>query len=449
MKKNMKTKIAIIGKTNTGKSTLFNRLIGFRKAIVLKEAGITRDRNHADFSWQGRSFTLIDTGGIDYDEKHQFIQGKILEQSKKAILESHIIIYLLDVMTGIQQEDIDFARFIKKMNKKTILVVNKNDIKDQNYFLSDFFRLGLGEPCIISAEQGTNIGELLAKISKLDLEGKYNNENKAKECIIKVAIIGKPNVGKSSILNTLLNEERIVVDDYPGTTRDAIEASLIFNEYRLDFIDTAGLRRKRSVKDKIEYYGNLRTLDSIKKADVVLLVLDASHYTSMQDKRLAKTVMEEKKACVVLLNKYDIVLQQKEVDRDTLLTMSRYELRFLRDTPTFTTIAVGPKKNISKILNTIVELFQQYNKKISTSELNRFLQKIVNQNLPKIVNGRRLHYFYITQIGTKPPTFKVFVNNHDLLYNSYQRYLENKFIQYFGFKGIPIVFHYQDRKIKK
>ncbi len=444
----MKTKIAIIGKTNTGKSTLFNRLIGFRKAIVLRESGITRDRNYADFTWQEKKFILIDTGGINYDDKKGFIQGKIVEQSKKAITESDIVVFLLDFMTGIQQEDIDFARFIRKMNKKAILVINKNDIKDKNYYLSDFFQLGLGDPIIISAEQGTNIGELLDKISTMSSEQKYNNDELTDENVIKIAIIGKPNVGKSSILNALLNDDRIIVDDQPGTTRDAITASMDFSKYKLEFIDTSGLRRKTNVKKKVEYFGNLRTMESIKKAEVVLLVIDASLYISMQDKRIASKIIEEKKACILLLNKHDIVLQQ-EIEDDVLLKMSKLELRFLKDTPIIKTIAVGKKKNISKILKTIIELYQEYNKQIPTPKLNNFLQKIVNQKIPRIVSGRRLHFFYITQVGKRPPTFKVFVNDPDLLYNSYQRYLENKFTQYFEFKGIPIVFSYQKRKMTK
>ncbi len=442
----MKTKIAIIGKTNTGKSTLFNRLVGFRKAIVLKEAGITRDRNYADFSWQGKSFTLIDTGGIDYTNEKEFIQRKILEQSKRAIIEADIILLLLDIITGIQQEDIDIARFIRKENKETILVVNKNDIKDKNYFSGDFFKLGLGDPCVISAEQGKNIGELLDRITELASKNKSESTNKTKDYVIRISIIGKPNVGKSSILNALLNDERIIVDDYPGTTRDAIEVSMDFSDYRLEFIDTSGLRRKKSVKDKVEYFGNIRAIESIKKADIVLLVLDASHTVSMQDKRLAQKVVEEKKAHIILLNKYDIVLQNKEIDKNTLLKMSKYELRFLKDAQILTTIAVGPRKNISKILNTIVEVYSGYSKKIATSELNKILQKIVNLKPPKVVKGRRLHFFYITQAGVSPPLFKLFVNEPDLIYNSYQKYLENQFIQYFGFKGIPIVFNYQKRK---
>ena len=440
----MKTKVAIIGKTNTGKSTLFNRLVGYRKAIVLKEAGITRDRNYADVSWQNKNFILIDTGGIDYN-KPGFIQGKILEQSKKAIMESDIILLLLDIMTGIQQEDVDIAKFIHKENKETILVVNKNDIKDKNYFSGDFFKLGFGDPCVISAEQGKNIGKLLDKIITL-IPDEHDIANKSKDHLIRIAIIGKPNVGKSSILNGLLNDDRIIVDDYPGTTRDAIEVSMDFCEYKLEFIDTSGLRRKKSVKDKVEYFGNIRAMESIKRADIVLLVLDASHYISMQDKRLAQRVIEEKKACIVLLNKYDIVLQQGEIDKNILLRMSKCELRFLKDAKILTTIAVGPGKDVSKILNIIVEVYSEYNKKIATSELNKLLQKIINLKPPKIVNARRLHFFYITQVGVGPPVFKLFVNEPDLLYNSYQRYLENQFIQYFEFKGIPILFHYQKRK---
>lgn len=443
----MKTKVAIIGKTNTGKSTLFNYIVGFRKAIVLPESGVTRDRNYTEVEWHGKVFTLIDTGGIDYNNKDKPLQKMILDQAEKAISESEIILFLLDVMTGIQQEDIDIAAFIRNKNKKVILAINKNDIKEKNYFLSDFYQLGLGEPCLISAEQGTNIYELLDRLTALIPE-KEKRIDSAKDfdTVIRVAIIGKPNVGKSSILNAILKEERIIVDESPGTTRDAIEVSLEFDDYKIIFVDTAGLRRKKSVKNKIEYYGNLRAIDSIKKADIVLLVLDGTQIISMQDKRLANRIIEEKKACIVLLNKFDLVKREIGIDKNQLLKISKYSLKFLKDALILTTIAIEPKKDFLPVLKAIIEIFKKYNKKIVTSKLNNFLQNIVNKRAPKIVSGKRIHFYYITQVGIKPPAFKIFVNNPELLYNSYQRYMENQFVKNFDFKGIPILFYYEKRK---
>lgn len=443
----MKTKVAIIGKTNTGKSTLFNYIVGFRKAIVLPESGVTRDRNYTEVEWHGKVFTLIDTGGIDYNNKDKPLQKMILDQAEKAISESEIILFLLDVMTGIQQEDIDIAAFIRNKNKKVILAINKNDIKEKNYFLSDFYQLGLGEPCLISAEQGTNIYELLDRLTALIPE-KEKRIDSAKDfdTVIRVAIIGKPNVGKSSILNAILKEERIIVDESPGTTRDAIEVSLEFDDYKIIFVDTAGLRRKKSVKNKIEYYGNLRAIDSIKKADIVLLVLDGTQIISMQDKRLANRIIEEKKACIVLLNKFDLVKKETGIDKNQLLKISKYSLKFLKDALILTTIAIEPKKDFLPVLKAIIEIFKKYNKKIVTSKLNNFLQNIVNKRAPKIVSGKRIHFYYITQVGIKPPAFKIFVNNPELLYNSYQRYMENQFVKNFDFKGIPILFYYEKRK---
>ena len=443
----MKTKVAIIGKTNTGKSTLFNYIVGFRKAIVLPESGVTRDRNYTEVEWHGKVFTLIDTGGIDYNNKDKPLQKMILDQAEKAISESEIILFLLDVMTGIQQEDIDIAAFIRNKNKKVILAINKNDIKEKNYFLSDFYQLGLGEPCLISAEQGTNIYELLDRLTAL-IPDKEKRIDSAKDfdTVIRVAIIGKPNVGKSSILNVILKEERIIVDESPGTTRDAIEVSLEFDDYKIIFVDTAGLRRKKSVKNKIEYYGNLRAIDSIKKADIVLLVLDGTQIISMQDKRLANRIIEEKKACIVLLNKFDLVKKEIGIDKNQLLKISKYSLKFLKDALILTTIAIEPKKDFLPVLKAIIEIFKKYNKKIVTSKLNNFLQNIVNKRAPKIVSGKRIHFYYITQVGIKPPAFKIFVNNPELLYNSYQRYMENQFVKNFDFKGIPILFYYEKRK---
>lgn len=351
-------------------------------------------------------------------------------------------------MTGIQQEDIDMAKFIKKSNKKAILVVNKRDIKNKNYHIYDYYQLGLGEPCLISAEHGTNISELWDRISVLLPENDKikNINNRKSHNLIKVAIIGKPNVGKSSLLNAILKEERIIVDNNPGTTRDAIEASLEFDKYQISFIDTSGLKRKKNVKNKIEYYGNLRTIDTIKKADIVLLVLDSTQTISMQDKRLANIIWEEKKACIVLLNKYDLVKKAKKIDQNYLLAISKYYLRFLKDAPIMTTVAIDYRFDFLPLLRAIVDTFHKYTKKISTSELNNFLQNIVYHKIPKLINGKRLHFYYITQVKIKPPTFKIFVNDAKLIYNSYQRYLENQFNQYFGYQGVPIVFVYEKSK---
>ena len=447
MLKNMNKKVAIVGKTNTGKSTLFNRIVGFKKAIVLSESGITRDRNFSKVEWGSKEFILVDTGGIDHLSKKDSIQKKILEQTEKAIIESEVIILLLDVMTGIQQEDMDIAKLIRKNNKKTILAINKCDIKNKNYDLSYFYKLGFEDLLLVSAEQGINIYELLEKVSDLipEKNSKKVSIEEIKD-IIKIAIIGKPNVGKSSILNAILQEERIIVDEKPGTTRDAIEASIDFDEYRFDFVDTAGLRRKKEVKDIVEYFGNLRSLNSIKKADIVLLVLDATHIISMQDKRLASRIIAEKKACIVLLNKYDLVKQNIGIDKNYLLQISKSDLSFLKDAPILTTVAIDPTRDYLSLLNKIVEVFKKYNKKISTSNLNSLLQNIVNSRPPKVINRRRARFYYITQVGTKPPSFKIFVNNTKLLYNSYQRYIENQFIDKFDFKGIPIEFIYEKRR---
>lgn len=440
----MSIKVAIIGKSNTGKSTLFNRIIGFRKAIVLSETGITRDRIYADIQWQDKVFTLIDTGGIDYTRKKESIQKKVSEQAKKAIYESEIILLLLDVMTGIQQEDIDIVNLIRKQNKKAILVINKIDLKKSVYFKGDFFQLGLGEPFLISAEQGRNILELLDMITDLIPDKCQELETIDKEdVLIRIAIIGKPNVGKSSILNAILKEERIIVDEIPGTTRDAIEISFYFDRHHLLFIDTSGLKREKSVKDKIEYFGNLRAIEAIKKSDLALLVLDSTQATSMQDKRLARRIFNEKKACIILLNKYDLISKNKVICRDYLLQATKYDLKFLKDVPILTTVAVNHQKDFLPVLETIMETFNKYSKKISTSELNHFLQKIINQRVPKLIKGRRLHFYYITQTRIKPPTFSIFVNEPKLLYNSYQRFLENQFTQNFNLGGVPIIFDYK------
>ncbi len=426
--------VAIIGRINVGKSTLFNRIIGKRTAIVKNEPAITRDRIYAECEWKGRQFILIDTGGINFVKKEK-IQEKITVQTGIAIEEADLIILLVDIKEGINPDDFKAAKIIREKNKPTILVANKGDIKESELKLYEFYELGFGDPFIISAEHGLNVDDLLDRTVSLISEVKVKSEKEDKN-IIKVSILGKQNVGKSSLLNRILGEDRIVVSEYPGTTRDAIEVIFKHNSLKLIFIDTAGLRGKSRPKEDIEYYSTLRTFKAVNNSDIVLLILDSTQGVSVQDKKIASYIKKEKKACIIIFNKFDLI--KNEVDRNLLIKEIRYELAFLKNSPIILTSALTGY-NIDKIIFKIKEVAFQYSKKIPTSVLNTFVRGIVSKNPPKFVMGNTLKISYITQVGIKPPKFLLFVNNPKLMYNSYHRYLENKLYEAFGFEGSPII----------
>jgi len=426
--------VAIIGRINVGKSTLFNRIIGKRIAIVKDEPGITRDRIYSECEWKGCQFILIDTGGIEFIKKEE-IQEKISVQTEIAIEEADLIILLVDIKEGINPDDFKAVKIIREKNKPSILVANKGDIQESESKLYEFYELGFGDPFIISAEHGLNVDDLLDRIISLISKVKVKSEKEEKN-IIKVSILGKQNVGKSSLLNRILGEDRIIVSEHPGTTRDAIEAIFKHNSLKLIFIDTAGLRGKSKLKEDIEYYSTLRTFKAVDNSDIVLLILDSTQGVSVQDKKIASYIKNEKRACIIILNKFDLI--KDEVDRNLLIKEIRYELAFIKNSPIILTSALTGY-NIDKIIFKIKEVAFQYSKKIPTSVLNVFVRKIVSKNPPKFVKGNTLKISYITQVGIKPPKFLLFVNNPELMYNSYHRYLENKLYETFGFEGSPII----------
>ncbi|MDP2944783.1 MAG: ribosome biogenesis GTPase Der, partial [Atribacterota bacterium] len=425
--------VAIIGRINVGKSTLFNRITKKRTAIVENEPGITRDRIYAECEWKGKQFTLVDTGGVDFIKKEE-MQKKITVQIELAIEEADLIILLVDVKEGINPDDFKVAKAIREKNKSSILVANKGDVKGSELKLYEFYELGFGDPYIISAEHGLNIDDLLDRIISYISEIKIESEEE--ENIIKVSIIGKPNVGKSSLLNRILGEDRIIVSEHPGTTRDAIEIIFKHNSLKLIFIDTAGLRDKAKPKEDIEYYSTLRTFEAVHNSDIVLLILDSTQGVSMQDKKIANYIQKERKACIIILNKFDLI--KDNIDRKLFIDEIKYELSFLKKSPIIMTSAITGY-NMDKIISKIKEVALQYSKKIPTSVLNVFIREIISKNPPKYVVGNTLKIKYATQTGIKPPTFLLFVNNPKLMYTSYHKYLENKFYETFGFEGSPVV----------
>ena len=437
--------VAIIGRINVGKSTLFNRIIGKRTAIVKNKLGITRDRIYSECEWKGCQFILIDTGGIEFIKKEE-IQKKISVQTEIAIEEADLIIFLVDIKEGINQDDFEAVKIIRKKNKPAILVANKGDIPESELKLYEFYELGFGDPFIISAEHGLNVDDLLDRIVSIISKVQVKSEKEEKN-IIKVSILGKQNVGKSSLLNQILGEDRIIVSEHPGTTRDVIEAIFRHNSLKLIFIDTAGLRDKSRIIEDIEYYSALRTFKAVENSDIVLLILDSTQGVSVQDKKIASYIKKEKRACIIILNKFDLI--KDEVDRNLLIKEIRYELAFIKNSPLILTSALTGY-NINKIIFKIKEVAFQYSKKIPTSVLNTFIGRIVSKNPPKFVKGNTLKISYITQVGIKPPKFLLFVNNPKLMYNSYHRYLENEIYESFGFEGSPIIINLakKDKKEK-
>jgi len=431
--------VAIIGRINVGKSTLFNRITKKRTAIVENEPGITRDRIYAECEWKGKQFTLVDTGGVDFIKREE-MQEKITAQTGLAIEEADLVILLVDIKEGINPDDFKVAKAIREKNKPSILVANKGDVRGSELKLYEFYELGFGDPYIVSAEHGLNVDDLLDKIVSGISEVKVESEE---EDIIKVSIIGKPNVGKSSLLNRILGEDRIIVSEQPGTTRDAIEIMFKHNSLKLIFIDTAGLRGKAKPKEDVEYYSTLRTFEAVHNSDIVLLILDATQGVSMQDKKIANYIQKERKACIIILNKFDLI--NHNIDKKLFIDEIRYELSFIKNSPVIMTSAITGY-NIGKIISKIKEVALEYSKQIPTSALNAFMREVILKNQPKYVRGNTLKIKYITQTGVKPPRFLLFVNNPKLMYTSYHRYLENKFYETFGFEGSPVVINLAKKK---
>lgn len=436
--------VAIIGRINVGKSTLFNRITRKRTAIVENEPAITRDRIYAECEWKGQQFTLVDTGGVDFIIKEE-MQKKIAAQTELAIDEADLIILLVDIKEGINPDDFKVAKAIREKGKPSILVANKGDVRGSELKLYEFYELGFGDPYIISAEHGLNVDDLLNRIISCILEVKIESEEE-EENIIKVSIIGKPNVGKSSLLNYILGEDRIIVSEYPGTTRDAIEIIFKHDSLKLIFIDTAGLRDKAKPKEDVEYYSTLRTFEAVRNSDIVLLILDSTQGVSMQDKKIANYIQKERKACIIILNKFDLI--KDNIDKKLFIDEVRYELSFIKNSPVIMTSALTGY-NIDKIISKIKEVAIQYSKKIPTSVLNTFMKKIIFKNPPKYVRGNTLKIRYAAQTGIKPPKFLLFVNNPKLMYTSYHRYLENKIYETFGFEGSPVVIDLAKKKVER
>ena len=428
----MKQVVAIVGRPNVGKSTLFNKLIGDRLSIVKNEPGVTRDRLYRETEWSGKEFLLVDTGGLE-PRTNDFMMSKIKQQAQVAIDEADVIIFLVDGKAGITGLDEDVANVLRKQDKKVVVAVNKIDnyMRDQENIL-EFYALGFEEVIGISREHKTNLGDLLdAVVEKFDDEKEVEEEDS-----LKIAILGRPNAGKSSLVNKLLNEERSIVSDMAGTTRDAIDSSLKYDGDKFTLIDTAGIRRKSKVEDSIEYYSVLRAVKSIKRADVCVLMLDATELLTDQDKRVAGLIYEERKPIIIAVNKWDLIEKNNNSVKE-FTDLVKADLSFLDYAPIVTISALTGKRTIN-ILEQARFINEEYHKKITTGLLNQILAEIIAQNPVPTRKGRAVKINYATQVSQAPPKFVFFSNNPDLIHFSYQRYIENKLREYFGFEGCPI-----------
>lgn len=422
--------VAIVGRPNVGKSTFFNRIVGQRISIVEDTPGVTRDRLYADAEWCGHSFTLIDTGGLEI-KSEDVMWSHIRAQAQIAVETADVIVFMLDGKTGLTHEDYEVAAYLRKSRKPILLVVNKLDNNEQ-HLLYDFYELGLGEPIGISAGQAKGLGDVLDEIVKLT--GKYETEEK--EEALKIAVVGKPNAGKSSLVNKLLGYDRVIVSDIAGTTRDAIDTRIKIGDKEYILIDTAGIRRKRSVEEDLEQYSVMRSLGAVRRADVCLIVIDSSEELSEQDVKIAGYVHEQGKPSVVVMNKWDVV------EKDTY-TIEKYnrklkeELKFMDYfIPTYVSAKTG--KRVDNLIKLAERAYENTSRRISTGLLNDVLREAILTNEPPSKNGKRLKIYYVTEVSANPPTFVIFVNDDTLMHFSYRRYLENALRRSFDFEGTPI-----------
>lgn len=432
--------VAIVGRPNVGKSTLFNRLAGMRKAIVEDIPGITRDRIYDKSEWDGREFIIIDTGGLRIDDDDVFA-SHVRKQAEIAIEEADVIILVVDTRAGLSYEDSMVAEILRKSDKPVVLAANKVESFQNQSDYYEFYSLGLGEPVPISAAHGMNVNDLLDAVVEL-----FPPEEEPEEDSLstRIAVVGRPNVGKSSLVNAILGEERVIVSDVPGTTRDAIDTPFRYGSSAYILVDTAGIRKKSRIKESTERYSVVRALKAVERSDVALLIIDATEGVTEQDQRIAGFINEEGKAIIIVVNKWDLVTK----DDKTMQAFDkaiREELKFLAYAPILYVSALTGKR-VPKILELVDFVAEQHHRKISTSDLNKIINEAMLLNPPPGAGKKKLKVYYSTQIKTGPPTFVMFANDPELMHFSYLRYLENNLRQTFGFEGSPIRIFVRRRK---
>ncbi len=436
--------VAIVGRPNVGKSTLFNALAGEKISIVKDTPGVTRDRIYADVTWLDKEFTMIDTGGIEPDSR-DVILSQMREQAQIAIDTADVIIFITDVKQGLVDADSKVADMLRRSGKPVVLVVNKVDNFDK--YMADvyeFYNLGIGDPVPISAASRLGLGDMLDIVAEHFPEGSATEEEDDRP---RIAIVGKPNVGKSSIVNKLLGENRVIVSDVAGTTRDAIDTEIVHNGKEYIFIDTAGLRRKNKIKEELERYSIIRTVTAVERADVVLMVIDATEGVTEQDAKIAGIAHERGKGVIIVVNKWDAIekndrtMREYESDiRQVLSYMPYAEIMY---------VSALTGQRLVKLYDMIDMVIENQTLRIATGVLNEIMTEAVAMQQPPSDKGKRLKLYYITQVAVKPPTFVIFVNDKELMHFSYTRYLENKIREAFGFRGTSLKFFIRERKEKE
>ena len=453
MSKKRKPIVAVVGRPNVGKSTLFNALAGQRISIVKDTPGITRDRIYADVTWLDKQFTMIDTGGIEPDSR-DVILSQMREQAQIAIDTADVILFMVDVKQGLVDADSKVADMLRRSQKPVVLVVNKVDNFEK--YMADtyeFYNLGIGEPHPISAANQLGIGDMLDEVIQYFGEsGDIEEEDESKPVVatpkpIRVAIVGKPNVGKSSLINKLIGENRLIVSDIAGTTRDAVDTPVRHNGKEYVFIDTAGLRRKNKIKEELERFMIVRTVSAVERADIVILLIDAVEGVTEQDAKIAGIAHDRGKAVIIAVNKWDAIEKNnKTVNeytnkiRNVLSYMPYAEITF---------ISAQTGQRLPKLYDLIDMVSENHSLRIATGVLNEIMSEAVALQQPPSDKGKRLRLYYITQVGVKPPTFVIFVNDKELMHFSYTRYIENKIREAFGFKGTPLKFIIRERNEDK
>ncbi|HNB10059.1 MAG TPA: ribosome biogenesis GTPase Der [bacterium] len=432
--------VTIVGRPNVGKSTLFNRIIGRQDAIVDGTPGVTRDRHYEIAEWRGKNFILIDTGGFIPDS-HDLINTAIREQAQLAIDESDLVILLIDAVSQLSTTEMKIADVLKRSKKTSLLIVNKVDNEKvyQNTLADqEIYKLAMGQPLMVSALNSRHIGDMLDRIMTAlgDRFAANPDEITTDTNTIRLAIIGRPNVGKSSLVNAIIGKNKHIVSDIPGTTRDAIDTDFIYNDTAFKLIDTAGLRRKAKVKENLEFYSTLRTLKTIQECDVAILLIDAIEGLAAQDIRVLEEARQLKKGLILVVNKWDLV---KKTDK-TALDYEKHLDKALGATkyiPYVFTSALT-KQRVAKVLETAKKVHDERNRTIATAQLNRFLERIIARNHPPAVRGKEIKLNYATQIKSRPPVFAIFSNEPTLIPANYRQYIENQMRDEFGFEGVPL-----------
>ncbi len=436
----VKPLLAIVGRPNVGKSTFFNKVAGKRISIVEDMPGVTRDRIYADAEWCGKQFTMVDTGGIEIHSEDKMWMH-IKTQAQLAVELADVILFFVDGKTGILSDDYDVADMLRASRKPIVLAVNKIDNKGCMDNVYDFYNLGLGEPIPISSEQGLNLGDLLDEITQYFPSNDVESEN---DDALKIAVVGKPNAGKSSLVNKILGFDRVIVSDIAGTTRDAVDTPFTVDGKKYRIIDTAGIRRKSKVEEDVEYYSVVRSIDAMRRADVVAVVIDASEKLSEQDIKICGLVHESNKPSVIIMNKWDKV----EKDTNTIYEYNKKldeELKFMSYyKPLYISALTGKRTNL--VLDALNEVYQNASMRVATGILNDVITDAISVNEPPNYNGKKLKIYYATQAMSNPPTFVLFVNDEKIMHFSYKRYLENALRKAFGFSGTPIRIRIRNRE---